>query len=85
MEAQARAKNARDYSFTVLSDAWLEDRNASSLDAYVDSLLKSRGLIEDAIHAGLDGDAARAAIAAIRTTWSKVQFGPDDHRVPDLL
>lgn len=56
--------------------------NAESLDAYCHSLIRTRGRIDDAIHAALDGELATSFIAAEREGWAKVQVGEDEWIAP---
>lgn len=56
--------------------------NANSLDTYAQALLDTKGNITDAIRKGLDGEAAIAAVAAMRASWPQVQVGHDEYATP---
>lgn len=60
----------------------VSEGNRDSVDAYAQALLHTRSLVTNAIHAGLEGAEADAAISEMRSKWPRVQVGPNEHIVP---
>lgn len=60
----------------------VSEGNRDSVDAYAQALLHTRSLVMNAIHAGLEGAEAEAAISEMRAKWPRVQVGPNEYITP---
>ncbi|MEO7937738.1 MAG: hypothetical protein ABIR55_03880 [Burkholderiaceae bacterium] len=88
LELDARIAASRSWarswtgSFNKEIGSFLQEGNANSLRAYEQALLNSRALLDSAIHSGLEGAEAEAAIDAIRGQWPQIQVGKTEYITP---